>query len=228
MKLLITSGGTTAPIDAVRGITNHSTGQLGKLVAEQFLKHHHEVTLITTKTAVKPVKSGYLTIIEITTVQELMIALKEQVPKHDLLIHSMAVSDYTPVYMTDFEEVVNAENLSDFLTNHNSEHKISSKSDYQVLFLKKTPKLISYVKKWNPDIILIGFKLLVNVSKEKLVAVARESLEKNNADYILANDLSDIQLGKHKALLVSDKEVFTANTKEAIANLLYERVTKHD
>ncbi|HEK9660901.1 TPA: phosphopantothenate--cysteine ligase, partial [Streptococcus equi subsp. equi] len=30
MKLLITSGGTTEAIDAVRGITNHSTGQLGK------------------------------------------------------------------------------------------------------------------------------------------------------------------------------------------------------
>ena len=34
MKILITSGGTTEKIDAVRGITNHSTGYLGKEIAE--------------------------------------------------------------------------------------------------------------------------------------------------------------------------------------------------
>lgn len=114
MKLLITSGGTTEPIDAVRGITNHSTGQLGKLVAETFLKHQHEVTLVTTKAAVKPATSDKLTIIEIKTVKDLMTVLEEQVPHHDLLIHSMAVSDYTPVYMTDLEEVAQAENLDSF------------------------------------------------------------------------------------------------------------------
>ncbi len=228
MKLLITSGGTTEPIDAVRGITNHSTGQLGKLVAETFLKHQHEVTLVTTKAAVKPATSDKLTIIEIKTVKDLMTVLEEQVPHHDLLIHSMAVSDYTPVYMTDFDEVAQAENLDRFLTYQNGEQKISSQSEHQVLFLKKTPKVIAYVKKWNPQIKLIGFKLLVNVSEEELVKVAHESLRKNKADYILANDLANIQPGQHKALLVSEKEVVAANTKEAIASLLYERVVRND
>ena len=37
MKILITSGGTTEKIDDVRGITNHSTGYLGKEIAELFL-----------------------------------------------------------------------------------------------------------------------------------------------------------------------------------------------
>ena len=54
MKILITSGGTTEKIDAVRGITNHSTGYLGKEIAELFLAKGHQVTLVTTKTAVKP------------------------------------------------------------------------------------------------------------------------------------------------------------------------------
>lgn len=94
--------------------------------------------------------------------------------------------------------------------------------------MKKTPKVIAYVKKWNPQIKLIGFKLLVNVSEEELVKVARESLRKNKADYILANDLANIQPYQHKALLVSEKEVVAANTKEAIASLLYERVVGND
>ena len=54
MKILITSGGTTEKIDDVRGITNHSTGYLGKEIAELFLAKGHQVTLVTVKTAVKP------------------------------------------------------------------------------------------------------------------------------------------------------------------------------
>ena len=42
MKILITSGGTTENIDAVRGITNHATGTLGKEVAECFLAQGHD------------------------------------------------------------------------------------------------------------------------------------------------------------------------------------------
>ena len=59
MKILITSGGTTEKIDAVRGITNHSTGYLGKEIAELFLAKSHQVTLVTTKTAVKPESKDY-------------------------------------------------------------------------------------------------------------------------------------------------------------------------
>ncbi|MGT2887307.1 phosphopantothenate--cysteine ligase [Streptococcus didelphis] len=228
MKLLITSGGTTEPIDAVRGITNHSTGQLGKLMAEEFLKHQHEVTLVTTKSAVKPAATDRLTIIEIITVKDLMGILQEQVPHHEFLIHSMAVSDYTPVYMTDLEEVAQAENLDKFLTSHNGEQKISSQSDYQVLFLKKTSKVISYIKEWNPQIKLIGFKLLVNVSKEELIKVARASLHQNKADYILANDLSQINESNHQALLVSAKDSIPLKTKEEIAKTIYEKVTEND
>lgn len=228
MKLLITSGGTTETIDAVRGITNRSTGKLGKIIAETFLKHNHEVTLVTTKGAVKPTITENLTLHEVTNVDSLMTTLEQLVPKHDVLIHSMAVSDYTPVYMTDFETVAQTESLHSFLTQANTETKISSQSDYQVLFLRKTPKVISFVKKWNPDITLVGFKLLVDVSDDKLIAVARESLSKNKADYILANDLTEIKDGKHRALLVSDQDVLTVDTKEAIAQLLYERITTND
>ena len=34
MRILITAGGTSEKIDSVRAITNHSTGSLGKAIAE--------------------------------------------------------------------------------------------------------------------------------------------------------------------------------------------------
>ena len=54
MHILITSGGTSEAIDSVRSITNHSTGSLGKILTETALAKGHQVTLITTPTALKP------------------------------------------------------------------------------------------------------------------------------------------------------------------------------
>lgn len=228
MKILITSGGTTEQIDSVRGITNHSTGKLGKEMAEHFLKAGHQVSLVTTKAAVKPNASEQLSIYHITNVASLIQTLKPLVENHDVLIHCMAVSDYTPVYMTDLEEVKETTDIETLLKKSNQETKISSSSDVQVLFLKKTPKVISMVKEWNPNIQLIGFKLLVDVIEDQLISVAKDSLTKNKADYIVANDLATISADSHKAFLVSKDEVLSLATKSEIAETLLKKVTYYD
>lgn len=186
------------------------------------------MTLVTTASAIKPKKRANLSIIEITDVNNLIETLEPLVKSHHVLIHSMAVSDYTPIYMTDLIEVEETSDLSQLLTKTNKERKISSQADYQVLFLKKTPKVISLVKQWNPSIQLIAFKLLVNVSKEELFQVARSSLKKNQADYILANDLTMISADKHLAYLLDDTNAYMAETKAEIADLIFEKVRKND
>lgn len=54
MRILITSGGTSEKIDDVRAITNHSSGKLGKAIAESFAKDDVTIDMITTRHAVKP------------------------------------------------------------------------------------------------------------------------------------------------------------------------------
>lgn len=228
MKILVTSGGTSEAIDSVRSITNHSSGRLGKIITETLLKAGHEVCLITTFQAVKPVNHPNLTIIEIKNTADLLQVMKDKVMNYQVLIHSMAVSDYTPVYMTGFEEVQASQDLTEFLNRKNQETKVSSKDEVQVLFLKKNPKIISLVKEWNPSIHLIGFKLLVDVSQEHLVRIARESLEKNQANLIVANDLTQISREQHKAYLVEKNSFQTATTKEEIADLLLEKIQSYD
>ncbi|KXT78759.1 phosphopantothenate--cysteine ligase [Streptococcus sp. DD13] len=223
MKVLITSGGTSEPIDSVRSITNHSTGRLGAKIAETYLTHGDEVTLITTKRSEKPASHPHLTIILVDTVKSLEQALQEQVPHHDVIVHSMAVSDYSPTYMTGLDSVLQTEDLQGLAQNQNQELKISSSDEIQVLFLKKTPKLISMIKKWNPAIRLIGFKLLVGVSLEELLHVARESLKKNHADFIVANDLHQIDGDQHLAYLLSQDQVEIAHTKDELADLIYRK-----
>ena len=228
MNILITSGGTSEKIDRVRSITNHSTGQLGKIIAETFLNKGDRVTLVTTSKAVRPLLHPNLTTVEIENVAELHEKLEQLVHTNDVLIHAMAVSDYTPVYMTGFDKVLASSDLTELLNKSNSESKISSQDDVQVLFLKKTPKIISLVKQWNPDIRLIGFKLLVDVSKEKLLETARASLQKNKADIIVANDLNKITEKGHEAYLVEKDRVTQAHSKVEIAQLLYQYIHRKE
>ena len=226
MKILVTSGGTSEAIDRVRSITNHSSGRLGKLITETLLHAGHQVCLITTPQAVKPSAHQGLTVIEIENTADLLQTMKDIIMDYQVLIHSMAVSDYTPVYMTGFDALQASQDLTEFLDRKNQETKISSKDDVQVLFLKKNPKIISLVKAWNPSIHLIGFKLLVDVSREHLIQIARESLENNQADLIVANDLTQINSEQHKAYLVEKNSVQTATTKQEIADLLLDRILK--
>mgnify|MGYP000058651679 FL=1 len=228
MKILVTSGGTSEAIDSVRSITNHSTGRLGKIITETLLAAGYEVCLITTKRALKPEAHPNLSIREINNTNDLLVVMQELVKKYQVLIHSMAVSDYTPVYMTGLDEVQASSNLEEFLNKQNHQAKISSTDEVQVLFLKKTPKIISLVKEWNPTIHLIGFKLLVDVSEEYLIEIARKSLIKNQADLIIANDLTQISANQHHAIFVEKEQLQSVQTKEEIANLLLEKIQAYD
>lgn len=224
MKILVTSGGTSEAIDRVRSITNHSTGRLGLVITEALIKAGYEVCLITTSHAIKPASHPNLKIIEIKNTLDLLEEMRNLVKDYQVLIHSMAVSDYTPVYMTSIDEVQASQDLSKFLTRQNTESKISSKEDAQILFLKKNPKIISLVKEWNPKIHLIGFKLLVDVTMDHLIDVARESLKKNQADIIVANDLTQINSDQHLAYLVEKNDYQTAYSKQEIAELIIKKI----
>ena len=228
MKILVTSGGTSEAIDSVRSITNHSTGRLGKIITEILLAAGHEVCLITTKRALKPEAHPNLSIREIDNTNDLLVVMQELIKECQVLIHSMAVSDYTPVYMTGLEEVQASPNLEEFLSKQNHQTKISSTDEVQVLFLKKTPKIISLVKEWNPAIHLIGFKLLVDVSEDYLIEIARQSLVKNQADLIIANDLTQISANQHRAIFVEQDHLQTVRTKEEIATLILEKIQAYD
>ena len=48
-KILVTAGGTTEPIDAVRSITNESSGRLGAKIADAFAQLGFEVVYLHTE-----------------------------------------------------------------------------------------------------------------------------------------------------------------------------------
>ena len=64
--------------------------------------------------------------------------------------------------------------------------------------------VIGSIKKTSPETKLFGFKLLDGVSHEELIEVATRLREKNQADYIIANDLHDLRQGQHLSFLVNE------------------------
>ncbi|MBF8807620.1 MAG: phosphopantothenate--cysteine ligase [Enterococcus lacertideformus] len=236
MNILITAGGTSEKIDQVRSITNHSTGRLGKNIAEVLLQHPSvTIDYVTTPVAIKPNSSEKIHFHFIESTQDLFETLKELCTSktYDGIIHSMAVSDFTPSFSLTEEQLVKSiaqtpltpRFLSQWLQENEvdpiKDEKISSDTQHLFITLKKTPKIISYLRKWQPKAKIIGFKLLVDVSKIHLLEVAQKSLKKNQVDYIFANDLSQIEGQNHHGfLLAADGIIKEAQTKKEIANLL--------
>ena len=254
MNILITAGGTSEKIDSVRAITNHSTGRLGQKIAEAFLLNGHTVTYITTPRALRPSTNERLRLVEVETTKELAktIHTLSQHQLFDSIIHSMAVSDFTTE--TTFSEDAFLDALSEKLAAtkeplpHDSaklkmilrdqldtlgnflqtEKKISSKSNRLLLFLKKNPKIIAMLRELQPQAIIVGFKLLVDVSEAELLRVAHTILVKNQCDFVLANDFKTIQNNQHFGYLLNESGVIgTAETKTKIAQLLTTTIEKN-
>ena len=100
-QVLITSGPTGAPLDAVRFITNRSTGRLGVAIAREFLRRGSIVTFVHGKGSLVPRprsrrKLIALRLVEVFTVDDLIDTMRREIKssKYSVVIHSMAVLDY--------------------------------------------------------------------------------------------------------------------------------------
>lgn len=225
-KILITTGPTNEYIDEVMKITNMSTGRVGVELSRNFLSNNCQVTLICNRSVIR---SGLyerynfkdeknLKTIPVETTEDMYNVLESEAGvDYDLVIHASAVGDYKPEFTFRMEDMASEilervqksmsyEDILEVLTNPKckvkDDTKISSYEPHLTVKLTLTTKLISKLKTWYPNSILIGFKLLENVEKQHLFEVARALCEKNQMDYIIANDLADLRQGEHLSFLV--------------------------
>ncbi len=213
-RLLITSGPTRTPLDAVRYITNKATGRLGSLIAEEVIRRGAQVTFVYGRGSQTPVLRGprldHLQLIPIETVDDLIAVFKQELPKHyDALIHPMAVLDFQPDAVRPY--------------------KTGSNVEEWIIRLVPTPKAVKLVKELAPDTFLVGFKLEIGKSPEDLRRIAFDFLKRNRCDLVIANDLQEIEAGQHTGYFVApDGSVSrSAAGKEAIARALADYLEEH-
>ena len=234
MKIVITAGGTSERIDDVRTITNSSTGSLGYAIGQAFIRQ--------AKTAENPdgpiekiyylhgqrAKAPEHEIVEaipITGVLDLQEKLTRVLTEDsiDVCIHAMAVSDYMVHQVTTLDKLMGTEDPEH--AQDLSGNKISSDIDDLIIHMKRSPKVISGIKKASPDTTLVGFKLLSGVPHEELIDVGYRLLQKNDCDFVMANDLQEIGKDYHKGYLIHrDKSYDTMQTNDEIAEMIVRRV----
>jgi phosphopantothenate-cysteine ligase len=209
MKVLVTSGGTRIPIDRVRHIANMSQGTFGAEIAKEFLLRGYDVEFLRAERS----KSPFQLTIDFDKVST-ADAVHEFADMVSFSSRSLAkyhettyktFDDYArelkalvcPVEPSETPDIVFlAAAVSDYGTKPLKGKVRSSAADMSIS-LHKLPKLIKMVKKWSPDVCLVGFKLLVDSTPEELEEAARKSMKANKCDMVIANDLRDIQKDNH-------------------------------
>ncbi len=232
-NILITAGGTSEPIDQIRAITNKSTGRLGCAIAKAFRSKEDtgRVIYIYGKGAVLPEDPG-IELIPVRSTQDVMDAMEKVISENriDIIIHSMAISDYTTASFTTLEEMLSllacnecetVEEVAELLEKEDMRkryNKLPSSIDKPMIMLKRTPKVLSHLRDMAPDAAIVGFKLLDDVTHEELMSVASDQIEKNRTECCLANDYVTVTSPVHVGFLLDSKgREIRFDGKEAIA-----------
>lgn len=169
--VVITAGGTKERIDPVRYISNDSSGKMGFALADQAAKLGASVTLISANTHL-PVPLG-VTQVAVTSALEMKASLDQYFEACDVVIMAAAVADYRPKHVLD--------------------HKIKkgSTDDLTKLELTKNPDIVAGLGARKTHQFVVGFA----AETSGLAEFGRQKLLQKNADMIVANDVSQDNIG---------------------------------
>ena len=207
-KALVTAGPTREYLDPVRYLTNKSSGRQGYEIAKSFRDNGFETTLISGKTNLKPLED--IKFIEVETADEMLKKTIENLPV-DVAVFSAAVCDYK-------------------FKKYNKE-KIKKNAELDISMIKNTD-ILSYVSKHNSlrPKLTVGFA----AETENLDLNAKDKLSSKNCDWIIANNVSDNEIGfdseynEVKIFYKNNKnEILHKMNKSLIAENIVERVIKN-
>ena len=163
-KVMISAGATREAMDPVRFITNHSSGKMGFSLAKECMLRGAEVTIVKANTTAEV--PGFCSIVPVSSAADMFDAVTKLADEQDLIIKAAAVSDYTPV------------NVSD--------QKVKKKDGELSIPLKRTQDILKYLGEHKKEgQILCGFSM----ETENMIENSKAKLERKNADLIVANNL---------------------------------------
>ncbi len=179
-RVLVTAGPTFEPIDAVRGITNSSSGKMGYAVARAALQAGANVTLISGPVSLQAPSAARL--IKVVSALEMLEAVKNEVPQADIFISVAAVADYR--------------------STHVSKQKIKKTGVGLTLELTPNPDILEYVTDLPRPPFCVGFA----AETENLEENASAKRIKKKLPLLAANLAQDAIGSDDSALILFDDE----------------------
>lgn len=206
-NVLISTGATFEAIDAMRGITNRSSGKMGVEIAKEAYRRGANVTLLCGQlhTHVPTVFNR----IDVESTQEMMDVIAKQIESTDIYVSAAAISDFK---------------IEDYC-----ENKYPSEDDITIKFAR-LPKLLESIKQLNPDTFVVGFKAEAGVSEDELISKAQNRMMKYNTDIMIANDILIENGGPgsdNNEVYIIDKESYdkvSLDSKENISKKIVDKV----
>ena len=205
--VLVTAGPTQEPIDTVRFISNPSSGKMGYAIAEAAHQRGAEVILVSGPTSLTPPPG--VQVQHVRTAHEMRDAVLKRYEKTDVVIKAAAVSDYRPRQFIPY--------------------KVKKTEDVQTIELVRNPDILAELGQHKGKRVLVGFA----AETEDLSVNAQKKVQAKHLDMIVANDVSDAQIGfrsdENKVLILHDNgriEDLPRMSKQALAHAILARVVE--
>lgn len=168
-KVVVTAGPTRERIDPVRFLTNFSSGKMGYAMAEAAVRLGADTVLISGPVSLSAPTGVQLVPVE--SAEDMLVAVLAEFDDADLVIKTAAVADYRPK------------------APHGQ--KMKKQESDQTLELERTKDILKELGTRKTHQLLIGFAAETN----DVETYAKGKLEKKNADYIIANDVTETDAG---------------------------------
>jgi phosphopantothenoylcysteine decarboxylase/phosphopantothenate--cysteine ligase len=194
VRVLVTAGPTREYLDAVRFISNPSSGKMGFACATAAADAGHDVTLVTGPVAL-PDPPGLRTV-RVVSADDMYRAVMKAYAKTDAVIMTAAVGDYRP-----------AERFAG---------KLKKTSKTLTLKLVRTRDILQALGAKKGTRTLIGFALEV----QDAVHQAMQKVQKKHLDYIVLNSPRAFAADRMDCAVYREGQVlqrFRGATKEAVS-----------
>ena len=204
-RILVTAGPTREAIDAVRYISNHSSGKMGFAIAAEAASRGAEVHLVSGPVERKEAQGIHR--IDVTSAAEMAGACKKLATDVDLVIMSAAVADHRPVSP--------------------SQSKLKKESFIGSIELERTEDILKEIGlNKREGQVIVGFAL--ETDNEQANAVKK--LQQKNLDLLILNSLKDEGSGfghdTNKITIFArntDPQEFPLMTKAEAARIILDR-----
>lgn len=167
-RILVSAGGTREALDPVRFLGNRSSGRQGVSIAAAAAARGANVTLVGANLEVEVPAS--LTVIQVSSTEELSSVLTRHAPEYDTVIMAAAVADYRP-------KTTNAGKI-----------RKEDQGETLLLELVKNPDILAGLVARRPGgQRIVGFAAETETDDAALLALARAKVLRKGCDYLVVN-----------------------------------------
>ncbi|MBK3494442.1 bifunctional phosphopantothenoylcysteine decarboxylase/phosphopantothenate--cysteine ligase CoaBC [Viridibacillus sp. YIM B01967] len=168
-KVVVSAGPTRERIDPVRYLTNFSTGKMGYAMAAAAHELGAETVLVSGSVAIEP-PTG-VRVVHVESAEDMLQAMLTEYDQANIVVKTAAVADYRP--------------------KKTHAQKMKKQVGDSTIELERTTDILLTLGERKKGQLLIGFAAETN----DVLKYAKGKLEKKNADYIVANDVTQAGAG---------------------------------